>query len=59
MQATWHLEKRWIKVRERVRVDLVDLDSLDLDHTHVINVRPSITLVKSDSHDLISNSTND
>ena len=58
MKATWHLEKHWIKARERVRVDLVDLDSPDLNHTHMTNVRPSITLVKFDGNNLISNSTN-
>ena len=37
MQTTWHLEKYWIKARERVRVDLVHFGPPYLDHTHVTN----------------------
>ena len=44
---------------QRVLVDLMDLSPHDLDHAHVINVRPSISLVKSDDCDLISQSADD
>ena len=57
-QATWHLEESQIKARERARVDHVDFGPPDLDHMHVTNSQLSITLVKSDGHDLISLSAN-
>ena len=44
--ATWQLKKRWIKARERVRIDLVT------------NLHPSISLVKSNGCDLFSHSVN-
>ena len=44
--------------RERVSVDLVDSGPPDLDHTHMTNVQPSISLVKSNGCDLISRPAN-
>ena len=46
------------QMREKTRVDLVDFGSLDPDHKHMKNARPSITLVKSTGCDLISQSAN-
>ena len=53
-QATWHREERQIKECKIARVDLVDLGPSDQDHTHVTNLRPSISLVKSDGRDVIA-----
>ena len=53
-QATWHREERQIKACIIAHVDLVDLGPSNRDHTHVTNWRPSISLVKSDSHDVIA-----
>ena len=44
--------------RERVSVDLVDFGPPDLDHMHLRNARPSISLVKSNGCDLISHPAN-
>ena len=44
---------------EKKRANLVDFGPVDLDHMHVKNLRPSISLVKFDGCDLISQSTND
>ena len=41
------------QVRERARVDLVDLGPPDLNQTRVINSKPSIALVKSNGCNLI------
>ena len=57
-QATWQLERRWIKSCERVRVDLVDFDPQDRNQTHVRNSQSSIALMKSDGYDLILHSMN-
>ena len=40
------------------RIDLVDFGSPDRDKMHVLNLEPSIALVKSDSCDLILQSAN-
>ena len=53
MQAKWHLKKRWIKACKRAHVALVDLGPLDPNQPHVTNSQPSISLVKSDSCNLI------
>ena len=37
------------QAHERARIDLVDLGPPDLDQMHVINSKPSISLVKSNS----------
>ena len=44
--------------RETTHVDQVDFVPLDLDHTHVNILQPSISLMKSDGRDLIAHSAN-
>ena len=46
------------QMHENTRVDLVDLGPPDPDHTHMMNVRPSISFVKSNGYDLIFRSAN-
>ena len=53
-QAMWHCEGRQIKVCRIARIDLVDLGPSNQDHTHVTNLRPSISLVKSNDRDVIA-----
>ena len=46
------------QMRERVRVDLVDFDSPDLDQLHVTNSQPSISLLRSNGQNFISQLVN-
>ena len=57
-QATWHRVEGWIKVGKSMSVDMVDFGPPDRDQKHVINLEPSIVLVKSNDCDLISHSAN-
>ena len=52
--ATWHREGRQIKACRIARIDLVDLGPSERDHTHMTNLRPSISLVKFDGCDVIA-----
>ena len=56
MKTTWHLDKCWIKVRERAHVDLVDFGAPYPDHTHVMHAWQLISSVKSNGYHLISQS---
>ena len=43
-------------MREKAGIDLMDFGAPDLDQMHVTNVRPLISLVKSNDHNFISQS---
>ena len=58
MHATWQCVGCYIKVRESGVVDLADFDPPDHDQMHMINLEPSIALVKSNGCDFILQSTN-
>ena len=57
-QATWQSMGCSIKVRESALVDLLDSSPPDCNQMHMLNLEPSIALVKFGSCDLISQSTN-
>ena len=43
---------------KKARIDLVDFGTSDSDQRHMMNARPSISLVKSNGYNLISQSVN-